>query len=847
MTHSHFGSGSTGPVGAPPMVDPDELRRHRRALRILIVVLIPLAIWTVVGLIVFWPGDVSDRVNPDLAGGYNIPGVTYPSARITEVKEISCDGLPGSTPDVSELNCAEVVVELLEGDDKGLAVSVPLTEAVYSSGVEVGQVIKLTRVPAIEDQPAQYQFADFERRTPLIVLTVIFAIAVVAVARWRGFASLIGLVFAGFILVKFMFPALVAGSNPVLVGLIGSSAIMFVVLYAAHGFSARTSTALVGTLFGLIMIALLGLGASRWAHLTGVASEEDFVLSAAAPDLTLTSVVLCGIIVAGLGVLNDVTITQASAVWELADEGLGQRHLFAKAMRIGRDHIASTVYTIAFATAGAALSVLLLISIYDRPLLQVVQTEQFAGEIIRTLVGVDRAGAGRAADHRGRGRRGPRQPQCGRSPAASAAAGVEAAPAARVGAGPAGGRGRTGTASDVLDAETTGFPVVDEDTGERPVVSARRRRDRGAARHQVADLRAGADGATATLRSPPGAGAYGLDGSGRRGPGRAGRKPPVAAIPAARGRGRLRRLHLPPRAGRHRPGPTDRPGPAYGPRLVARTPRPLTAVGPSAGEVDDRLQPGVGLVAVQAVATVQLDEGVGDLPGGRPVRSPQHGGVAGPVPTPTVASTSRRRDHQGRDGQRGGLQPGPVRTLAQAGGDVLRPAAGQVVYRLPAVPVGPVRLTLPGLPVDAAGSRRADATPVSTASASASQSTLLGPGSSSRTTERISGPSASRLRATAAPKECPTTRSIGRSASSRTTQPAATSGVSGRPARGLAPWAGRSGALTRQPASASAGPTRHQVAEEEVEPCSSNARRPAPPQERQRRNPRSGTMAAVCP
>src|SRR5215210_3904194 len=369
------------------MVDPDELRRHRRAMRILVVVLIPLAIWTMVGLIVFWPGDISDRVNPDMAGGYNIEGVTFPSARITELKQISCDGLPGSTPGASDLRCADVVAQLLEGDDKGLAVSVPLTEAVYSSGVKVGQVIKLTRVPPMDDQPAQYQFADFERLVPLIVLTALFAIAVVVVARWRGFASLIGLGFAGFILVKFMFPALVAGSNPILVGLIGSSAIMFVVLYAAHGFSARTSTALVGTLFGLILIAALGYAAARWAHLTGVTSEEDFVLSAAAPDLRLTSVVLCGIIVAGLGVLNDVTITQASAVWELADEGRGQRHLFAKAMRIGRDHIASTVYTIAFATAGAALSVLLLISIYDRPLLQVIQSEQFADEIIRTLIG----------------------------------------------------------------------------------------------------------------------------------------------------------------------------------------------------------------------------------------------------------------------------------------------------------------------------------------------------------------------------------------------------------------------------------------------------------------------------
>ena len=146
---------------------------------------------------------------------------------------------------------------------QGQAVTVPLTDAIFSSGVEVGQVIKLIRVPPADDRPAEYQFSDFERSTPLIVFTVLFAVAVIAVARWRGFASLIGLAFAGFILVKFMFPALISGSNPIMVGLIGSSAIMFVVLYAAHGFSARTSTALVGTLFGLILIAATRLGRHR--------------------------------------------------------------------------------------------------------------------------------------------------------------------------------------------------------------------------------------------------------------------------------------------------------------------------------------------------------------------------------------------------------------------------------------------------------------------------------------------------------------------------------------------------------------------------------------------------------
>lgn len=386
----HTRPGGSG--GSPPVATPntDELRRHRRALRRLVVVLIPLAIWTVAGLILMWPGDISGSVNAELAGGYSVAGVTYPQAKITGIEQISCEGLSGSTPGVTDSRCANVSASLLEGDDKGLVVTVPLTDALYSSGTEVGQVIKLIRVPPTDGQPAQYQFSDFERGTPLLLLTLIFAVVVVAVARWRGFASLVGLGFAGFILVKFMFPALVAGANPILIGLFGSSAIMFVVLYAAHGFSARTTTALVGTLFGLILIALLGWGATRWTHLTGVAAEDDYVLSAAAPNLTLTSVVMCGIIVAGLGVLNDVTITQASAVWELADHDRGrrsQRKLFSQAMRIGRDHIASTVYTIAFATAGASLSVLLLIAVYNRPLLQVLQTEQFAGEIVRTLVG----------------------------------------------------------------------------------------------------------------------------------------------------------------------------------------------------------------------------------------------------------------------------------------------------------------------------------------------------------------------------------------------------------------------------------------------------------------------------
>ena len=387
MSHSHSIDPTTRRPGSTGRRGRDEAARHQQALRILIVVLIPLGIWTFAGLIALWPKDASSHINHDVSG-YSVPGVTYPAAEITAIQPVSCDGMAGSTPGANNQTCATITVRVLEGDDNGKEVAgIPLTDALYNSGTKVGQKVKLIRIPPSDGQPSQFQFSDFERRAPLIIITLAFAAAVIFVARWRGFAALLGLGFAGFILVKFMFPALVSGSNPVLVGLIGSSAIMFVVLYAAHGISARTSTALVGTLFGLVTAALLGWGATSWAHLTGITSEDDYVLAASAPDMSLTSVVICGVIVAGLGVLNDVTITQASAVWELADNDPDQKRLFSKAMRIGRDHIASTVYTIAFATAGASLPVLLLIAIYNRPLFEVLQTEQFAAELIRTMVG----------------------------------------------------------------------------------------------------------------------------------------------------------------------------------------------------------------------------------------------------------------------------------------------------------------------------------------------------------------------------------------------------------------------------------------------------------------------------
>ncbi len=372
--HAH---GPTAPLTA------EQEAQRGRALRILIWVLVPLAIWTAIGLYWLWPDG--DKLTLDNLGVTAVNATSH-QGTIEAIAKTDCSGQNGSYAGDKSI-CAQLTVLLTDGPEQGTKVQVSLNGPQFRSGASVGEKVVLYRLPLEGQAQPAYQFHDYVRTIPLLVFGLVFAAAVVIVARLRGLLSLVGLGFAFFILSAFMMPALLEGRDPLLVGVVGSAAIMFVVLYCAHGFTLRTTTALVGTLFGLGLTAGLGVLGTKWAHLTGVGSEDDLVLAASAPQMQLTAVVICGIIVASLGALNDVTITQASAVWELADSRDSRRDLFRSAMRIGRDHIASTVYTIAFAAAGAALPMLLLLSIYQRPVMETLTGEVFGSEFIRTAIG----------------------------------------------------------------------------------------------------------------------------------------------------------------------------------------------------------------------------------------------------------------------------------------------------------------------------------------------------------------------------------------------------------------------------------------------------------------------------
>ncbi|OBH14732.1 YibE/F family protein, partial [Mycobacterium sp. E1715] len=250
----------------------------------------------------------------------------------------------------------------------------------------VGDHIRLVR--QVDDQGAtSYAFYDFERGWSLVALAVAFAVVVVAVARWRGLLALVGIAVAFGVLVVFVLPALRDGAPAVPVALVGAAAILYAVIYLAHGVSLRTSAALLGTLTSLLLAAGLSWAAIQLAHLTGLSDDQNATVGAYLGNVSISGLLLAGFIIGSLGVLNDVTVTQASTVFELAHLGGSRRAIFLGAIRVGRDHIASTVYTLVLAYAGSSLPLLLLFSVANRSLTDVLTGESVAIEIARSAVG----------------------------------------------------------------------------------------------------------------------------------------------------------------------------------------------------------------------------------------------------------------------------------------------------------------------------------------------------------------------------------------------------------------------------------------------------------------------------
>nr|WP_281507690.1 YibE/F family protein [Brachybacterium sp. Marseille-Q7125] len=366
-THSHsHGDGSPAPVG----------RRPRRVLTALVLALLAA---TVAGLIILWPGASA----PAAESEFLAPGVEIVPVTVTEVPEVG---------DTEESVLVEAVGRADPLDGQSVQVEVP--PQIAADGIRTGDRLRVLDLGdqdagGVEEASAPVLFYfDHERALPLGLLLLAYLLLVALVARGSGLRAMVGLAAGVAIVLWFMLPAIFAGQDPVLVALVAASAMIFPCVYFAHGISVRTTTAVLGTFGGIAVTVLIALLAGRATGMTGADGDAAQILFSSYPQLSLSAVFLAGVIISGLGALNDVTITQASSAWELraAMPSASRLAVFSATMRIGRDHIASTVYTLAYAYIGSALPLLMYASTINRSLLDTLTSGEIAAEIFRTLV-----------------------------------------------------------------------------------------------------------------------------------------------------------------------------------------------------------------------------------------------------------------------------------------------------------------------------------------------------------------------------------------------------------------------------------------------------------------------------
>lgn len=349
----------------------------RQVRLLLAALLIPFALAALTGLVALFPtGDT-----PAVASA----GLTPVDGTVTAAQSAPCSA--GDTG--GDEQCLALTVQLGEGPAEGsdIRTTVPLEPSTPRFAVGDDVVLAYNGGEPLSGQ--SYQVVDFQRGVPLVLLAGVFVLAVLALGRWKGLAALSSLGVSVGVLIAFVLPAIVRGENPLLVGVTAAGVIMFAALYLTHGFSARTSTAVLGTMVSLGLIGALSALFSAFAALTGLDEETATLVGVLGREIDTRGLLLAGIVIGALGVLDDVTVTQTSAVWELraANPALGWRPLYAAALRIGRDHVASAVNTLVLAYAGAALPLLLYSSVSGVGAADILGSQAIAQEIVRTLVG----------------------------------------------------------------------------------------------------------------------------------------------------------------------------------------------------------------------------------------------------------------------------------------------------------------------------------------------------------------------------------------------------------------------------------------------------------------------------
>lgn len=275
-------------------------------------------------------------------------------------------------------------VKPLDGDIPKNEVNVPYNKSSRNSVLKNGDTILVIANTSTDT----LHYIDRYRIPGLVIIIALFITLVIVVGRRRGISSLIGLGVSVAVIGWFIVPLIIAGHNALWISIVGAYIIAFSSILIAHGRKARTFISIACVSLILLIIAIASQVAVTFLGLSGLSDESSSYLSVTKPQIDLTGVLTGGIIIASLGVLDDIVTAQVATVDELqkANHSFTVKDLYKRASSVGGEHIASLVNTLALVYAGAALPIIISLASYSSSFLLLFNGEYLATEIVRTII-----------------------------------------------------------------------------------------------------------------------------------------------------------------------------------------------------------------------------------------------------------------------------------------------------------------------------------------------------------------------------------------------------------------------------------------------------------------------------
>ncbi len=312
-------------------------------------------------------------------------------ARVTELGELIDNSIEG-TDYVSKTQI--FFAKITKGESKGELVlayqQIDSFSAYQDELVSVGDTVTLYQNAYSQDTD-NWIFGDYYRIDNILILSIIFVVLILIFGRIKGFNTIISLLFTIAAVFLFFVPAILNGYNVYLMSVITCIYTIIMTLMITNGPNSKSFTTILGCVFGVTVAAIFNVIFSKLMHMSGIIDEHSVYLQylSNGKTLDLKALIFAMTIIGALGAVMDVAMDISSSLTEIHHHNpeLSFIELYKSGIRIGRDVMGTMANTLVLAYAGSSLCSTLLNITYSASLLELINREGVAVELLQSLLG----------------------------------------------------------------------------------------------------------------------------------------------------------------------------------------------------------------------------------------------------------------------------------------------------------------------------------------------------------------------------------------------------------------------------------------------------------------------------